>query len=343
MRILKLFGKRGAVVPASNSGLDAAPGARFDSHATEADILACFRLLLGRAPNPEELRGHKTRIGEDLSGVVASYLNSLEFHRRDLLRPDDLTGVVVTELEGFRIYSSASDAAVGRYVREDNYERDVTVVFRTLLRPGMGVLDIGANIGYFALLSAAIVGPSGYVMAVEPNPRNVRLLEASRRANRFDHLVIVQTAAGAETGLLVLHTSHSNGTTSAPPDNLRHLLGAETVACARPDVLLPIDRRIDLIKVDVEGAEYQALLGCSDTIARHRPIIVSEFSPSMLAGISGIDGPAYLRWLGAWGYSLSIIESDGTMRPVDDEDNEIMRAYATRQSDHIDLVARPRG
>ena len=135
-------------------------------------------------------------------------------------------------------------------------ERDVTAIFRTLLRPGMGVLDIGANIGYFALLSAAIVGPSGYVMAVEPNSRNwYRLLEASRRANRFDHLVIAQTAAGAETGLLVLHTSHFNGTTSAPPDDLGHLLGAETVACTRPDVLLPTDRRIDLIKVDVEGAE----------------------------------------------------------------------------------------
>ena len=63
----------------------------------------------------------------------------------------------------------------------------------------------------------------------------------------------------------------------------------------------------------------------------------------MLAGISGIDGPAYLRWLGALGYSLSIIEPDGTMRPVGYEDNEIMRAHATRQSDHIDLVARPRG
>ena len=69
------------------------------------------------------------------------------------------------------------------------YDTYLTDLLRRFLRPGMGVLDIGANIGVFALLAAAKVGPDGYVLAVEPNPANTRLLEASRRLNGFAQLV----------------------------------------------------------------------------------------------------------------------------------------------------------
>jgi FkbM family methyltransferase len=310
-----------------------------DQRATEADIRACFRLLLGRAPNPEEWRGHSMRVGEDLAGVVASYVNSLEFHRRGLLRRDKPARIGISDLPGFRIFTDADDAAVGRYVRDDNYEPAVTQVVRGLLAPGMGVLDLGANIGYFTMLAASIVGPSGFVMAVEPNPRNAKLLEASRRANGFDQVVVCQVAAGPEPGLLVLHTSHSNGTTSSLPSDEDALLLAETVACARPDSLLPPERRIDLIKVDVEGAEYRALLGCRATIHDHRPVIVTEFSPDLMPGISGIDGEFYLGWLQEQGYHLSIIEPDATLRPVSSI-TAVMAAYVAQETDHLDLVAR---
>ncbi len=318
---------------------DAPPWRRpHDGTATEDDILACFRLLLGRSPNIEEWRGHSLRAGESLDGVVASYLTSLEFSRRGLARRDHMDEVALAELPGFRSYAAADDAAVGRYVREDNYERDVTAVFRRLLRPGMGVVDIGANIGYFAMLSASVVGPSGYVLAIEPNPRNARMLEASRRANGFDHLTLSQTAAGPRTGLLALHRSHSNGTTSALPGELADMLGAETVPCVPPDALVEAGRRIDLIKVDVEGAEYLALLGCAGIIARDRPAVITEFSPDLMPGISGIDGPGYLRWLTGLGYRLAGIEPDGASLALPTEE-AAMALYRRRGTDHIDILA----
>jgi FkbM family methyltransferase len=307
--------------------------------ATAADIFHCFRLLLGRPPNPEEWRGHVSRAGEPLDGVVASYVNSLEFARRGLLeaRVPEIERVA---LDGFSIFVAPSDAAVGRHVRADNYERDVTAVFRRLLRPGMGVIDIGANIGYFTMLSASLVGAEGFVLAIEPNPRNARMLEASRRANGFAQIVLSQTAAGRDTGLLVLNTSHSNGTTSAPPDAAERLWDCETVASLRVDALVPPARRIDLIKADVEGAEYNALLGAAGVIARDRPTIISEFSPGLMPGISGISGPDYLRWLGGLGYRLAVIEPDGTQRAAAGPE-AVMDAHAARGTDHIDIVATP--
>ncbi len=314
----------------------------YSDTATDSDILACFRLLLGRMPNREEWRGHSSRAGEELSGIVASYLTSLEFTRRRLGNAALSDNVVLTRLAEFSIYSSSDDASVGKYVREDNYEREVAHVFKSLLKPGMSVVDIGANIGYFTMLSAALVGPAGRVLAIEPNPRNVRLVEASRRANGFDNVRILQTAAGRDAGLLILNTSHSNGTTSGLPAQVRQLLDAETVACVRLDSLIDSHEKIDFIKVDVEGAEYNALLGGLETIRCHRPVIVSEFSPTMMPGISGITGKDYLEWLMSLDYNLSVVEPDGSLRAPHETVDRILSVVVERAVDHLDLVATPR-
>ena len=312
----------------------------FDPHASEADILACFRLLLGRSPNHEEWRGHSDRAGQELSGVVVSYLNSLEFARRELLR-HDVPSVKLTEQDGFRLYADPADAAVGRHAMAGVYEPEVTAIFRRMVRPGMGVLDLGANIGYFSMLSASLAGPSGLVVAVEPNPRNVKLLEASRRANGFDQMRVCQVAAGPEPGLLMLNTSHSNGTTSGLPPELASLFGAEIVPCVTADSLVPPERRVDLVKVDVEGAEYLALSGAVDILRRDRPMIVSEFSPGLMPGISGISGPEYLDWLRHQGYALGVVQLDGSVDAGDADNGAIMAVYERRGIDHIDVLATP--
>jgi len=313
----------------------------YHSTASPEDIFYCFRLLLGRHPNREEWQGHSARAGDDLTRIVASYVNSLEFSRRGLLEPSPDPGVRLTRLDGFAIYTSVDDLAVGQSVAAGQYEPEVTAVFRRLLRPGMGVLDLGANIGYFTLLSASLVGATGYVLAVEPNRRNVRLLEASRRANGFAQVTVSQTAAGRDTGLLELNASYSNGTTSALPDRPDAVLGSEIVPCVRADALLPPERRIDLIKADVEGAEYNALLGCRQTIAEHHPVIVSEFSPGLMPGISGISGEEYLRWIIGQGYRLATIRPDGSLQHAERNWRAVIDEYETRGVDHVDIVATP--
>ena len=75
----------------------------------------------------------------------------------------------------------------------------------------MGILDPGANIGYFATLLAYIVELAGHVEAVEPDPRKAKLLEASLRANGSEHVHIAQIAAGQYFGMPSLHTSSPNG------------------------------------------------------------------------------------------------------------------------------------
>lgn len=278
------------------------------------------------------------RAGETLPSVVASYLTSLEFARRGMVVPQS-GEIVVAQAQGFIVYTEVEDAAVGKHVRSDNYERDVTALFHARLAEGMNVIDIGANIGYFTLLAAKLIGPRGRVLAVEPNPRNVRLLEASRRANGFANVTILQAAAGREIGILGLNVSFSNGTTAGLPEDLPQMLAAETVPCLPLDSVLDRDTMVDFIKVDVEGAEFNALLGAEGIIRRCRPVIVSEFSPSMMPGISQISGEAYLRWLIGLGYTLAVVEPDGSLTRTGQDVGAVMRIYEARMADHIDIVA----
>ncbi len=308
--------------------------------ATAKDIYYCFRLLLGRYPNPEEWRGHTMRVGEDLRGVVRGFASSLEFSRGSLAEEAE-PGAVLSTIEGFGIYSAIDDALVGEPVRQGRYEPEVCALFRRLLRPGMNVLDLGANIGFFTLLAASLVGPSGHVQAVEPNPANARLLEASRRANSFGQVSILQVAAGREHGLLVLHTAYSNGTTAGLPDSVAAVLNAQTVPALRLDDVLPASRPINLVKIDVEGAEYLALCGCEAMLRRDRPPIISEFSPGLIPGISGVEGEAYLRWLIGLGYTISVLRPDGTLDQAGVDTARVMRLYEARRSDHIDILAEP--
>ena len=307
---------------------------------TPEDVFYCFRLLLGRPPNREEWEGHVGQAPTEIDALVRAYMSSLEFSRRaeTLLSRHLSDRLSLVSAKGFSIYVQEDDTSVGQHVKRGAYEPHVTAVFRQMLRPGMHVLDIGANIGYYTMLSASLVGPGGSVTAIEPNPASAKLLEASRRANSFDNVVVVQVAAGRELGLLTLHGSYGNVMTSTAPDGAAALINSTTVPTFRVDDLVPRDKKIDFLKIDVEGAEYNALLGASELIKRCHPTIVSEFSPSTMPGISGIDGRGYLRFLLGFGYAISVIESGGSLRPCDSDPERVMEAFTTRGADHIDIL-----
>jgi FkbM family methyltransferase len=310
---------------------------------TPEDVFYSFRLLLGRPPNREEWEGHLGQASWDLDALVRSYMSSLEGSRRAaaLLSQRLNDNISMASLKGFSIYVQDDDASVGQHVKRDAYEPHITALFRDRLRPGMHVLDIGANIGYYTMLSASLVGPTGSVTAIEPNPNSAKLLEASRRANSFDNVTVHQVAAGRALGLLVLHGSYGNVMTSAAPDEAAALMNSTTVPSFRVDDLIPRNKNIDFLKIDVEGAEYNALLGASELIKRCHPTIVSEFSPSTMPGISGVDGRGYLRFLLEFGYQISVIEGGGTLQACGTEPEKVMDAFTSSGVDHIDILLEP--
>ena len=310
-----------------------------DPKATVADIFACFRLILGRAPNPEELTGHLASAGNDLTAVVSNYLNSLEFESRGLFNKKADGDIGLIYLEDFCIYTPMTDEAVGRHVAAGVYDLHIASMLRHFLRAGMGVLDIGANIGVFSLLAAALVGPTGYVLAVEPNQDNVKLLEASRKQNNFKHLIVFQGAATEKMEILTLHSFGSNGTVTVIEE--KSMLAAKTVTGLPIDRLIDESQVVNLIKIDVEGGEYKALIGLSSILTKYKPIIISEFSPSQLEMVSNVSSMEYLRFLQNFGYDLGVVHHDGTSK-MGLSINEVQNAYLESGIDHIDILLLPR-
>ena len=129
--------------------------------------------------------------------LVEEFLGSVEFARAHALgRPGDRKAhEVVDTCEGFRIHVDPTDYAVGHTLaRTGSYEPDVSATLRSVLGQGATFVDIGANIGWFSLLGASLVGAAGRVVAIEPNPRNVALLRQSAKDNGFDNIEVIAVA-----------------------------------------------------------------------------------------------------------------------------------------------------
>lgn len=302
--------------------------------ASQDDIRYCFRLFLGRDPNPEEWPGHSSRTGQPLIDIVRSFANSKECSDRRIFPCEiDDGDIRFADIFGKVVAARAGDIDVGQHVLNGTHEPHIATLFRNLLRPGMTFVDVGANCGYFTSLALACVGGGGGVYAIEPNPDNVQLLELARSKNDARNVQIVAAAAGREFGTVRLFSAGSNGSVSNKKE------GGRIVAQMPLDGLLGGVEFVDFIKIDVEGYEHEVLVGAGHVLKDHRPRIVLEFSPNGLAyGARGVDlcGELFRAE-----YRVGVVNSDGGVGPLTQNTDDLLRAHAESGVDHIDLYAEP--
>jgi FkbM family methyltransferase len=238
------------------------------SRATVDDLYYCYRLLLQREPDEGGWNDwHKliTNHTVSIQMLVDGFLYSQEFRnlQEEAFRP------VLVDLERWKMYVRRNDFFIGAVIaREKSYEPYVTAEIDRLLKPGDIFVDIGANIGYFTLLAAAVVGEEGHVYAFEPNPDNCELLERSIIENGFANISLFPNAvAEAEQSFnLDVGGTNSNGriidfSPQAVPGQYPPLLVEAVVL----DKVLADVERINLIKIDIEGAEPRAWQGCGSS------------------------------------------------------------------------------
>jgi FkbM family methyltransferase len=302
------------------------------------DIFQCYRLLLGRLPTSEELQSQCLRVGAPLQEVVSGFVSSPEFARRELLQKPST--VELRKVQGFKMFVPVDDHAVGREIADQgDYEVKVSHPFRKLLKQGMHVLDIGANIGFYSLLSSSAVGPSGKVWALEPNPRNVALINASRAANSFSNLSIFQAAASDRWELLTLFADGSNGVTESRSITDPSQAG-ETVQAFPVSAILQPNQKLHIVKIDIEGAEGKALRGIEELLRRTKPVIFTEFTPGAMPDRSGVSATEYLEFFYRLGYEIGVLRDSGELKCGTDP-SRVMEELPRVQSNHLDLVARP--
>jgi FkbM family methyltransferase len=227
------------------------------------------------------------------------------------------------EVAGHRLHLAGERApslALATALLEGGYERATRNLIERLLPEGGTFLDVGAHVGFYSLVAARKVGPRGRVFAFEPEEDNLRLLRKNIAENGFDNITAIPAAVSDRSGRAEMFVSRQG--------NDRHSLfrnpGSPMEERSEDVDTMSLDDfaaslgwpAIDLVKMDIEGAEPLALAGMRQLLKRSpRLNLIVEFSPGMLAA-GGFPPERFLESLARHGLSFSVIEDDGTLIPV---------------------------
>ena len=213
------------------------------------------------------------------------------------------------------------------------YEPDIAEVFLRALRDGDTVLDVGANIGFFSLLAARLVGPGGRVIGFEPVADNLERLAANIAHNGLDTITFVEFPASDRIGDTVFHLNSDNqGGHSlwAPGDFPPNARSRETPrSIATRTTTIDAERTLlgfatpRLIKIDTEGAEHRVLAGAAGLLRESRvPYVIAELHEFGLERMG--SSQASLRgFMAELGYETFLLYQDGSLPKLVPRDTRI--------------------
>ncbi len=241
----------------------------------------------------------------------------------------------------------------------NRHEPETTAQLRRLIQPGMTVLDIGAHVGYYSRMASELVGDGGRVIAFEPHPRNhatlvrnigkrrnvtalqVALAESEGTAELHDYLMM--SASGSlhyDEAIRDVQLSHVSDDDIAPRIGKDFQPQIYTVRTAPVDELLAEVgvQQVDVVKMDIEGAEMGALRGMKQTIANSPNLaLVMEYNPLGLKAFDN-DPEQSLHEVLALGFQkIAIIQPDGSLTDIT-ENADAIHSLTERLVQHMGVV-----
>jgi len=231
-------------------------------------LIRVFLRLLHVIPGKGMVMGMLAKI----PGVRKTYHWSFRFFPHEIL----------LEIQGNKMCVRPRDGALDRELLMNKiYEKAETSVFHELIERGMTALDLGANIGYFTLIAAKLVGPEGKVFAFEPEPENFSLLQRNVSINGYENVTLVQKAVSDKNGVEELYLCSDSWGHSL--SSFKRDEGLLSVPVTSLDQFFSEDVAIDFIKMDVEGAEGKAAQGMARILGKGDvKVMVVEFHPEEL-------------------------------------------------------------
>lgn len=289
---------------------------------SQNEVSIAYRLILGREPeNEAAFAAHQAEVSLDTLG--RRLLATDEFRRRastGLYAAENPKWVCAEIRHALKLWVDLSDHGVSAGCLHDDWEPAATDFILSVLGPGDTFIDIGANIGWFSVLAAHVVGAEGRVYAFEPREDLRARLCQSIAANGFDQQCHVESSAlgegEGESYLAWVPGERNPGHSFLAPANLPE--GAERLAkvSIRPLDSFNIPAPVRIVKIDVEGAESMVLKGARRLIERDHPILVLEIFPEWLHAVSGTTPNSLLESLRAYGYRVFFLTELGLGREL---------------------------
>ena len=222
--------------------------------------------------------------------------------------------LLATVLGGrLKMFLPASDIGIMPHLALDGFwESWVTCAMLRMVRPGMRVVNVGANVGYYALLFAHLVGDKGRVVAVEPNHALCAMIDKSKHANGYDQLSILRFAAADAPGdsTMVIPEGHAMNAHLGDVDGAAGRVEATFVSTVDIIVTSMLQGPADVVFIDAEGAEERIWDGMKGARLHRDVAIVIEYSPRRYK-----DALGFAMKFEEDGFALGYVGTEGQIVP----------------------------
>lgn len=288
----------------------------------------------------EYIRLQIKRYAPSLYGVIRNVLFPLHQKHTEQKRQSftEKTVVQISRFgQSFKIVLDPQNGFVDTEIFTNGvYEPDILKLIQEHLHEGGTFIDIGANIGQHSLFAATHVGQTGQVIAFEPIPRIAAQLRSSLTLNKLSNVTINEVACSDTEGeaRLTLVTGNIGGSSLHRKTDQNSIL----VKTQPADNFTAELARIDLIKIDAEGHELEVLRGLEITLAKHKPALIIEFSPSFWGDEAVVHGTEFFTILDKYGYQCFDLEEGHTLIA---EPQEWVRSFTKQQTNLLCISTQP--
>jgi len=204
-----------------------------------------------------------------------------------------------------------------------------------LIKKGDVVVDIGANIGYYSLIFAKLVGNNGKVYAFEPEPNNFELLKKNVMINDYTNVELICKGVSNENGNVNFYLDNKNKGGHSLIDTIKEKESIKIDLIRLDDYIQ--DQRIAFIKIDIEGYEFEAIKGMSRILQKTNNVkLMTEFNPYLLKK-SGIEPIEYLKLLKDFGFNIYNLEKKNK-KVVPIKFTEFVKTYSPNRRDNTNLL-----
>ena len=199
------------------------------------------------------------------------------------------------EIDGLVIQGPVAASRILTQIASGSYEAFELRLFTESLATGMVVVDVGANVGYYTLIAARVVGEQGRVFAFEPDPRTLAALSTNVAANGLHNVTVIGKAASDGEGDCEMYLdSSANRSSLYRSASLDRVTRRERIETTRVDKVLG-RLEADVVKMDIEGGEPAALRGMRRSL-KPETVLFLEFAPPVLAS-AGTDADEFRELL----------------------------------------------
>lgn len=236
--------------------------------------------------------------------------------------------------EGFDLWIHPNDEILSRSIVYDKiWEPETTKLIKNIIHEGDVGIDLGANIGYFTMLMANLVGTSGKIFSFEPEPQNFEILQKNIKQNHLKNVVANQSAIGDINGKIKLYLSNTNAGWHKvfPKQFIDYEVSDKNIdvkICSLDKEF--IDKKIDFIKMDIEGYEWNAIKGGKKILEENHDVkLIFEFFPMALRA-NNVKPDTVLTYLLDIGFHIYAI--DENMRLLDFSIDDFCTRHANYSS-----------